>query len=95
MLSVRDKLKTMKKSSEVGVDQISASDPKPGTSKQNEDFPSNLNTKPNSQQPNIQASKHTDEPMETDFCGPLPLQFRQTECSVQTQIKSEQIGSNF
>ena len=48
MQSLRDWFKTMKKSSELGVDQISASDPKPGTSKQNDDLPSNLNTKLNS-----------------------------------------------
>ena len=53
------------------MDQISASDPKPGTSKQNDALPSNPNTKLNTQL-NIQATEHIDEPMETDFCGPLP-----------------------
>ena len=58
--------------------QISTSDPKPGTSKQNDDLPPHLNTQLNTQ-PIIQASEHMDEAMETDFCGPaLPPQFGQT-----------------
>ena len=82
MQSLRDKFKTIKKSSEVGVDQISTSDPKPGTSKQNDDLPSHPNT-----QPNIQASEQMDEPMKTDLCGPaLPPQFRQ---SVQSELGSD------
>ena len=84
MQSVRDKFKTMKKS-EAGVDQIST-DSKPGTSKQNND----LNTKPNTQELNIQASEHIDEPMETDFCGPsLPPQLGQ---SVQSKHGSDPNG---
>ena len=75
MQSVRDKIKSVKKSSEAGVDEISSSDPKPGTSKQTDDLPFHLNTQPNTQL-NIQTSEHTDEPMETDFCGPaLPPKF--------------------
>ena len=84
MQSVRDKFKTMKKS-EAGVDQIST-DSKPGTSKQNND----LNTKPNTQELNIQSSEHIDEPMETDFCGPsLPPQLGQ---SVQSKHGSDPNG---
>ena len=55
MQSLRDEFKAVKDSSEAGVDQISASDPKPGTSKQTDDLPSHPNT-----QPNIQTPKHTD-----------------------------------
>ena len=44
---LRDKIESFKKSSEMGVDQISASDPKPGTSKQTDDLPSHPNTQPN------------------------------------------------
>ena len=47
MQSLRDEIKTIKISSEAEVDQISASDPKPGTSKQNDDLPSHPNTQPN------------------------------------------------
>ena len=56
----------------------------------NDDLPSNLNTKPNTQ-PNIQASKHMDEPLETDLCGPsLPTQFGQ---SVQSEHGTDLISS--
>ena len=75
-LSLRDDFKTWM------VDQISASDPKPGTTKQNDDLPSHPNTRLN-----IHASKHTDKPMETDFCWPaLPPQFGQ---SVQSELGSD------
>ena len=73
----------MKKSSDVEVYQISTSDLKPGTNKQDDDLLSHPNTQPNTQ-PNIQASKHMDEPMKTDFCGSaLPPQFGQ---SVQSEL---------
>ena len=64
MQSFRDDFKTLKKASEAGIDQISASNPKPGTSKQNDDLSSNPNPNPNTQQLNIQASEHKDELME-------------------------------
>ena len=80
MQSLRDEFKTMKKSSEAGLDQISASDPKPRTSKQNDDLPCHPNT-----QPNIQASEHTDEPMRQTSGGPaLPVR---TKCSVLDRIR--------
>ena len=86
MQSLRVEFKTIKTSSEAGLDQISASDPKPGTSKQNDDLPPHLKTQPDTQL-NIQAFKHMDEPMETDFCGPaLHPQFRQ---SVQSELGSD------
>ena len=58
MQSLRDEIKSVKKSLEAWVDQISASDLKFGTSKQTDDLPPHPNT-----QPNIKASEHTDEPM--------------------------------
>ena len=61
--------KSMKKASEVGVDQIPTSNQKPGTSKQ-DDLPSNPIIALSTQQPNIQSSEQVDEPMEMDFCGP-------------------------
>ena len=82
MQSLRDKITSVKKSSEAGVDQISASDPKPGTSKQTDDLPSHPNT-----QSNIKTSEHMDEPMNTDFCGPaLPPQFGE---NVQSELRSD------
>ena len=51
--SLRDEIKAVKKTnSKVGVDHISALDPKPGPSKQPEDLPISLNNQPNSNQPN-------------------------------------------
>ena len=47
MQSLRDKIKSVKKTSEAGVDQISTSDPKPGTSKQTDDLPPHPNIQPN------------------------------------------------
>ena len=82
MQSLRDKIKSVKKSSEAEVDQISTSDPKPGTSKQTGDLPSHRNT-----QPNIQTSEHTDEPVEIAFCGPALLpQFCE---NVQFELRSD------
>ena len=49
MQSLRDEFKSVKKSSEAGLDQISTSDPKPATSKQTDDLPSHQNTQPNIQ----------------------------------------------
>ena len=49
MQSLRDKIKSVKKSSEAEVDQISTSDPRPGPSKQPDDLPSYLTTQPNIQ----------------------------------------------
>ena len=70
------------------MDQISISDPKPGTSKQTDDLPSHPNT-----QPNVKTSEHTDEPMETDFCGlALPPQFGE---NVQSELRSDLNRSEF
>ena len=49
MQSLRDEFKTIKKALEAGVDQISASNSKPGTSKQTDDLSSSLNQNPNTQ----------------------------------------------
>ena len=46
----------------------------------------NPNPNPSTQQPNTQVSEHTDEPMEMEFCGPLPPQFGQ---SVQFEYGSD------
>ena len=69
MQSLRDEFQTMKKVSEVGVDQTSALAAKPGTSKKTDNLPPNQN--PNTQQLNTQPSEHMDEPMEMDFLVPL------------------------
>ena len=69
----------MKKASEAGLDQTSASTSKTGTSNQTDELSSPLNQNPNTQQPNTQASEHMDEPMEMGFRGPsLPPRFRQS-----------------
>ena len=80
MQSLRDEIKSVKKTtSKAEVGQISISDLKPGPSKQSDDLPSYLNI-----QPSIQTS---DEPMETDFCGPiLPPQPFET---VQSEFGSD------
>ena len=81
---LRDEFKFVKKSnSEAGLDLISASDLKPGPSKQ-----SDLQISPNTNQPNTQAS---DKPMETDFAGPLlPPQFVQrSESEIRSDPNSE------
>ena len=70
MQSLREEFQTMKKASEVGVDQTSASASKPGTSKQTDELSSPLNQNLKTQQPNTQPSEHKNEPMEMDFCGP-------------------------
>ena len=83
--SLRDKIKSVKKpNSEVGVDQISALDPKPGPSKQ-PDLPKFPNTNPPSNKP-------SDEPMETDFGGPpLPPQFvERFESEIPSEPNAEQ-----
>ena len=57
---LRDKIKSfIKPNSEAGVDQISASDPKPGLSQQ-PDWQKSLS-------PNYPSTKHSDEPMETEY----------------------------
>ena len=82
MKSLRDEFKTMQKASEVGVDQTATSDPKPGTSKQ-DDLPSN----PNTQHPSIRSSKQLDEQMDMDVHGPsLPPRLRE---SVQSEQGSD------
>ena len=81
MQSLREEFKTMKKASEMGVDQIPASNAKPGTSKHNDDFPSNPSRNLNIQQPNIQSSNHPS----------LPPQFRP---SVQSEHGSDPNGSD-
>ena len=58
MQSLRDKFKTIEKASQAGVDQTSASNSKPGTSKQSDDLSSLQNQNLNSQQTNTQASEH-------------------------------------
>ena len=80
MQSLRDESKSVKKTtSKAEVDQIYASDSKPGPSKQPDDLTSYLKT-----QPNIRTS---DEPMETDICGPVsPPQFGE---KIQSEIGSE------
>ena len=85
--SLRDEYKTIKKSSKAGVDHVSALDPMPETSKQNDNMPLYPNIKPSTQQLNYQAYEDMDEPKETDFCGPfLPTQFGQ---SVQSEHGSD------
>ena len=75
MQSLTDEFKTIKKSSEAGMDQISALDPKPGTSKQNDDLPPHRNIEPNTEL-NI-------------LCGPaLPPNFCG---NVQSKLRSDQI----
>ena len=83
--SLRDTIQSVKKSnSEAGLGQISASDPKPGPSKQSNDLPVSRNTQSNTNQPNIRTS---DEPTKTDFCWPaLPPQFGQ---KIQSQFRSD------
>ena len=86
----------MKKASEVGVDQISASNSnhKPGTRKQSDELPANPNPTPSTQQPNTKAYEHTDEPNYGDgLLWPFSSSTVWTECSVRAQIRSEQIGS--
>ena len=84
MQSLRNEIKSVKKTtSEAEINQISASDPKPGPSKQSDLLPLSPNIQLNSQ-PNTQTS---DEPMDTEFCGPsLPPQFGQR---FQSEIGSD------
>ena len=67
--SLRDQIKSVKQpTSKAGVDQISTSDLMPGPSQQPE-----LQNHPST---NHLSTKHSEEPMETEFVGPpLPPQF--------------------
>ena len=86
MQSLRDEIKSVKKkTSQAELDQISASDPKPGPSKQPNDLPSYPNTPPD-----IQT---LDKSMETDYLWACLTTTVWCECSVGDRIGSKQIGS--